>query len=37
VTQETGLVQALLSVLSLYVEAARRVSSAPALTSVKAS
>jgi len=37
VTQEAGLVQALLSVWSRYVEAARRVSSAPALTSVKAS
>ena len=37
VTQETGLVQALLSVWSRYVEAARRVSSGPALTSVKAS
>jgi hypothetical protein len=37
VTQESGLVQALLSVWSHYVEAARRVSSAPTLTSVKAS
>jgi hypothetical protein len=37
VTQEAGLVQALLSVWSRYVEAARRVSGAPALTSVKAS
>ena len=37
VTQEAGLVQALLSVWSRYVEASRRVSSGPALTSVKAS
>ncbi len=37
VTQEAGLVQALLSVWSRYVEASRRVSSAPNLTSVKAS
>src|SRR5713101_2787200 len=37
VTQEAGLVQALLSVWSRYVDASRRVSSAPALTSVKAS
>jgi hypothetical protein len=37
VTQETGLVQALLSVWSRYVEASRRVSSGPALASVKAS
>jgi len=37
VTQEAGLVQALLSVWSRYVEASRRVSGVPALTSVKAS
>jgi hypothetical protein len=37
VTQEAGLVQALLSVWSRYVDASRRVSAAPALTSVKAS
>ena len=37
VTQEAGLVQALLSVWSRYVEASKRVSSVPTLTSVKAS
>jgi hypothetical protein len=37
VTQDAGLVQALLSVWSRYVEAAKRVSGAPALFSAKAS
>ena len=34
VTQDAGLIQALLSVWSRYIEAAKRVSSAPALVKV---